>query len=187
MSLSSILKVKQRAEILYTEAQLQPVYERMATEISRDMAELSPTILCAMNGGLMLTAELLKRVDFPLRLDYVGLTRYHGETRGSELIWLQKPGAGLQGQHVLIVDDILDEGITLAAVQEACRSTGVASLATVVLAVKQHDRRTQDIPVEYRGITVPDRYVFGCGMDYLGYFRNLPDIYAVSEHEENMQ
>ena len=135
-----------------------------------------------MNGGLFFTSELTRRIDVPFILDYLHATRYENDTKGRDLIWKCTPQSDLTGRHVLVLDDILDEGYTLKSIQRALSIQKPASLKTAVLTVKQHDRRVQGVQVEYQGISVPDRYVFGCGMDLKGYYRNLSSIYALSEH-----
>jgi hypoxanthine phosphoribosyltransferase len=134
-----------------------------------------------MNGGLFLTAELLQRMNFLLELDYIHATRYHGDTVGGEMQWIHFPEDKIRGRHVLIVDDILDIGITLKEIQAACHRAEAAQVRSVVLTIKQHDRRVEDVQTDYSGVEVQDRYVFGCGMDYHGYLRNLTSIHAVAD------
>ena len=173
-------QVLSQADCLWSDAQLRPVYDKLSQQISMDLADKNPLVLCVMNGGLFLTAELLQRMDFLLQLDYVHATRYRGEIEGSEMHWIHFPTEAIQGRHVLIVDDILDVGITLKEIQVACQSAGASDVKSVVLTVKTHDRRLPDVAADYVGVEVEDRYVFGCGMDYKGYHRNLTSIYAVA-------
>jgi hypoxanthine phosphoribosyltransferase len=135
-----------------------------------------------MNGGLLPTGLLLQRLPFPMKVDYLHATRYREKTVGSlELMWQRMPSESLSNRHVLIVDDILDEGHTLAEIIKYCQAQGPASLRSAVLAQKDHDRGVRP-PLDYVGLRVPDRYVFGCGMDYKGYWRNLMGIYAVTDN-----
>jgi len=136
-----------------------------------------------MNGGLVPTALLMPGMRFPWKLDYLHATRYREATTGTELVWQRTPEQSLRGRHVLVVDDILDEGHTLAAILQYCEAQGPASLRTAVLTRKRHQRGVRP-PLDYVGLEVPDRYVFGCGMDYKGYWRNLPAIYAIPERKE---
>jgi hypoxanthine phosphoribosyltransferase len=177
--LDNILYVKNHSDCLWSAAQLRPVYEQLAAQVSRDLAETDPLVLCVMNGGLFLTAEILKRVNFPLQLNYVHATRYHDELQGGQIEWVHFPVDKIKGRQVLIVDDILDIGITLKAIQHACLDAGAVDVKSLILAVKQHDRRINDVAADYIGVEVEDRYVFGCGMDYKGYYRNLGGIYAL--------
>lgn len=168
------------ADCLITPAQVDAAYDRMAEEVTRDLAELNPVVICVMLGGLQATAELGKRLRFPFELDYLHATRYRGETAGGELVWKVSPGIRLADRHVLIVDDIIDEGHTLAAILQAIRNQGVASVRTAMLLRKDHDRCAPGLKADYVGLPVADRFVFGAGMDYKGYFRQLPGVWAVS-------
>jgi len=179
MKLEDISNVLSHAECLWPADKLKPVYDNLSQQISEDLAAYNPLVLCVMNGGLFLTAELLQRMNFLLELDYVHATRYQGETQGGQMQWIRFPADRIKGRHVLIVDDILDIGITLKEIQSACHDAGAADVKSVVLTVKQHDRRIKDASADYIGVEVPDRYVFGCGMDYKGYHRNQNSIYAV--------
>ena len=134
-----------------------------------------------MVGGLIPTAEILKRVNFAFELDYLHASRYRGATSGGGLMWKRQPDPSLSDRHVLVIDDILDEGHTLVAIRKSLQEFGPASLKVAVLAIKEHDRRAPGAYAEFIGVSLPDRYVFGCGMDYKEYWRQLPAIYAVSE------
>lgn len=116
----------------------------------------------------------------PLRVDYLHATRYRGETSGADLQWRVEPVINLAGHDVLIIDDILDEGYTLDAIIDFCRLRQAASVSAAVLVRKQHQRGVKP-SVSYIGLDVPDRYVFGAGMDYKGYWRNAEGIFAVPE------
>ncbi|WP_109995446.1 hypoxanthine-guanine phosphoribosyltransferase [Salinisphaera sp. LB1] len=172
------------ADCLISESEINAAYDRMATEITRDLAELDPVVMCVMLGGLQATAELGKRLAFPFELDYLHATRYRGATAGGELVWKVSPSLRLNGRHVLIVDDIIDEGHTLAAILEAIRSQGAASVSTAMLLLKDHDRRVPGLSADYVGCTVADRYVFGSGMDYKGYYRQLPGVWAIGQADD---
>lgn len=179
IKLEDIYKVLSHADCLWSADRLQSVYDELSRQISNDLAKDNPLVLCVMNGGLFLTAELLQRMDFLLQLDYVHATRYQGEIEGGQMQWVHFPVESIKGRHVLIVDDILDIGITLKEIQAACSQAGAINVKSVVLTVKQHDRRVEGVSADYIGVEVEDRYVFGCGMDYKTYFRNLTSIYAV--------
>ena len=179
--LEEISKVYSQAECLWSEQQLVTVYDNMSTQIDADLAIKNPLVLCVMNGGLFLTAELLRRMQFPLELNYVHATRYQDELTGGQIEWIHFPEDKIAGRQVLIIDDILDIGITLNAIQQACLDAGATGVRSAVLADKRHDRRIPGVSADYIGVTVEDRYVFGCGMDYKGYHRNLTGIYAVKD------
>ncbi|MDN5871913.1 MAG: hypoxanthine-guanine phosphoribosyltransferase, partial [Nitrococcus sp.] len=120
-----------------------------------------------------------------LEVDYIHATRYHRSTRGTDVVWLARPQTSLRGRTVLVVDDILDEGHTLAGIIDECYETGAKEVLAAVLVNKQHGRRFEGLEANFYGLTVDDRYVFGAGMDYKGYFRNLTGIYAVNSELED--
>ena len=167
------------ADLICTPEQVSQAYDEMAHAVHDRLSEANPLVLSVMLGGMIPAAQLLQRLDFPLDIDYVHATRYRGETRGADLHWLARPSTSLEGRTVLVVDDILDEGLTLAAVLEWCRGEGAAAVYCAVLVNKLHDRKPALRTADFTGLEVPDRYVFGCGMDYHGRFRNLRGIYAV--------
>lgn len=178
--LTEIRQVRAEADCLFTVEQVEAALDRLAAEITAQYQNRNPLVLCVMNGGLIATAGLLQRLDFPLQSDYLHATRYRGETRGGELHWLREPAHPLAGRAVIVVDDILDEGYTLAAIVEHCRAQGAASVESVALVEKQHTRK-HGIEADYIGLAVEDRYVFGYGMDYKDYLRNAPGIFAVKD------
>lgn len=171
--------VMSAADCLYSMDEVGTACDRMAAAINHDLAGNELVVLCIMNGGLVATGQLLPRLTMPLRVDYLHATRYRERTDGAELHWRVEPINDLSQRHVLVVDDILDEGYTLDAILAFCRAQGAASVSAAVLVQKEHDRGVRP-PVAYIGMRVPDRYVFGAGMDYKGYWRNAPGIYAVA-------
>lgn len=177
-------QVLARSELLHDAAAVSAAYDRMAAAITARLADREPVVLGMMLGGLMATAELAKRLRFPLRLDYLHATRYRGGTHGAELHWVARPAAALAGRSVLLVDDILDEGVTLAAVIEACQRQGVREVLSAVLVQKRHGRTLAGVNADFVGLEVPDRYVFGCGMDWHERFRNLPELRALAPEDE---
>lgn len=166
------------AEQIYSQEQVEQALDRLAIEITGRLSGEDPIVLSVLNGALIPTGYLLTRLHFPLRQDYVHATRYRGSTSGADLEWIGKPSTSLEDQTVLIIDDILDEGITLAAIVEACRQAGAKAVYSAVLVEKLHNRSV-GYKADFIGLTVEDRYVFGYGMDYKGYLRNVPAIMAV--------
>jgi hypoxanthine phosphoribosyltransferase len=156
--------------------------DRMAGEITSDLAEADPLVLCIMTGGIVAAGQLLPRLGFPLQLDYLHLTRYRGATSGGQVVWTRHPKEAIRGRHILLVDDILDEGLTLEAAARVCGQDGAQSVRSAVLVEKERERPC-DFRPDYIGVVVPDRYVFGYGLDYRGYFRNAAGIYAVAEED----
>lgn len=181
LTLSKANEILRFADCVYTAEEVDAALDRLASEMERDYKTLNPLVLSVMNGGLFVTAALLKRLQFPMQCDYLQVGRYHGATRGGTIEWLVKPRASLAGRHVLIMDDILDEGVTLKEILYYCRQQGAVSVEAAVLTWKRHERVEADVHVKYIGLELPDRYVFGCGMDYKNYFRNLNAIYALPE------
>ena len=172
--------VLRRSECLYDAAAIEAAIIDMAARMNRDLAGQDPLLLCVMNGGLVPTGRLLPHLDGPLRVDYLHATRYRDTTQGHGLEWQRTPQRSLRGETVVIIDDILDEGYTLEAVMAHCREAGARAVHTAVLTRKQHDRGV-DLQADWVGLEVPDRYVFGAGMDYRGYWRNAAGIYAAPE------
>lgn len=170
----------QHADCLYTVEEVEAALDGMALRISDALAKENPLAVCIMHGGVVPFGKLLPKLHFPLQADYVHVTRYHEELRGGELHWIVGPKATARDRVVLLVDDILDEGNTLAAIEERYLEEGAAEVYKAVLVVKRRSR-DRDIKVDFMGLEVPNRYVFGYGMDYKGYLRNAPGIFA--EHE----
>jgi hypoxanthine phosphoribosyltransferase len=178
MSAQQAQQVYQQAERLYSLEEVEQALDRIAVEITTRLADEEPLVLPVMNGALIPAGRLLSRFDFPLRLDYIHVTRYREQTWGGNLTWVRKPAIPMTGQTVLIIDDILDEGQTLKALVEACRDMGAEAVYSAVLCEKMHVRKA-NIKADFLALQVPDRYVFGYGMDYKGFLRNAPGIFAV--------
>lgn len=186
VTLQQAREVLESAELIYDARQIEQALDKLANKINETMVQLDtgdqPILaICIMNGGLILTGQLLPRLNFPLQVDFIHATRYRNQTSGGELEWKVEPHQPLLGRSLLILDDILDEGYTLDAVVRYCRDKGASHVITAVMVEKKHHRRKPGISCEFIGLPVEDRYVFGFGMDYKGYHRNLNGIYAVAE------
>jgi len=180
VSVQEVEKVWREADCIWTEQQIERAIETIAQKIEADLADKNPLVLVVMKGGLIFGARLLMRLRFVLEVDYIHATRYGMETSGSELLWKVLPQHSVEGRHVLVVDDILDEGQTLYKILESCRQQKAESVSCAVLVDKVHDRKYKaEFKAEYTCLEVPDRYVFGYGMDYKGYLRNADGVYAV--------
>lgn len=180
MKITEANKILAEADLLVNEAEVSMVIDRLAGEITSQLKKSNPILLCVMNGGLIFTGQLLTRLVFPLEVDYVHATRYGHETNGTHLHWTVRPQLELKGRTVLLLDDILDEGVTLAAIADYCRQQGAAKVLMAVLVEKLHLRKvTPGMHADFCGIEVGDRFLFGYGLDYKGYWRNAPGIYAV--------
>ena len=177
---NEIRGVAERAELLVAAQELEVALDLMARDIAAQLAESNPLVLCVMTGGVVIAGRLLVRLSFPLRLDYVHASRYRNTTRGGALHWIHRPSHAIAGHAVLILDDILDEGLTLDAIVAACWEDGAKSVRSAVLVEKVRERACP-IEADFVGVRVPDRYLFGYGLDYKGYLRNAAGIYAVAE------
>ncbi len=177
----TLKQVVQQADCLYTASQVEQALDRLGTEISAELGALEPIVICVMNGGLIPMGRLLPRLEFQLEVDYVHATRYRNRTTGSALDWKARPHRDIRGRVLLVVDDILDEGLTLQAIVECFQRDGAQRVYTAVLVDKLHQRKTGLARADFVGLTVEDRYVFGYGMDYKGFLRNANGIFAVKD------
>ena len=155
----------------------------MAREISAALADAFPLVLCVMRGSVVFAGHLLPQLRFPLDLDYVEVTRYGAEIRGGDATWRVMPGPGVAGRVVLVLDDILDEGRTLAAIREKLLALKAQRVMIAVFSDKDTGR-PKPVSPDFTGVRLPNRYVFGFGLDVRGAWRNLPEIYALKEDLE---
>lgn len=181
LSNAELEDVLKRSECLITESRIAAAYDKLAATLNLHYNQIDPIILVVLNGGLIPAGHLLTRLAFAHRMDYIHATRYQGNEGTQQLIWKAKSELDLANEHVLLVDDIFDEGITLKRIAEALSEQNPASLKTCCLLHKKHDRKVNDFKVDFIGTEVEDRYIYGCGMDYHGYLRHLPGIYALKE------
>lgn len=178
--LTNIKQVQATADLLYSEQQVEAALDDMAAQINQTLAETSPLVLCVMNGGVVAAGKLLTRLTMPLTVDAIHASRYQNQTSGGSIEWILKPSASLTDRTVLLVDDILDEGITLVALIEYCLAQGAKAVYSAVLVDKILDH-AKPIKADFVGLQVANRYLFGYGMDYKGYLRNAAGIYACQE------
>lgn len=166
------------AELIHSEQAVSEAVRRLATEITSALARRNPLVLCVMSGAVVFAGQLLPQLRFPLDFDYVHLTRYGNGLSGGEILWRVEPKESLRNRTVLVLDDILDEGITLAAIRDKVLEKGAKAFYSAVLTEKETGKPKPCI-ADFAGLPVPDRYVFGFGMDVHGAWRNLPAIYAL--------
>ena len=176
----SAREVLQQADLVCSGQQVQAAVSRVAAEINVRFAESHPLVLSVMGGAVVFTGQLLTQLDFPLDFDYVHVTRYGNRQQGGELHWKVEPRENVAGRVVLVVDDILDEGETLAAIRQRVLELGAAQFYSAVFADKATGR-PKAASADFIGLELPDRFVFGFGMDIHGAWRNLPAIYATKE------
>lgn len=175
------MAVLRDSEELYSAEAVGRALDGLAEAISARLAGADPLVLVVMNGALIPAGQLLIRLSFPFQIGYLHATRYRGDTRGGTLHWLARPTVAVRNRVVLVVDDIFDEGTTLKAIVQEMWATGAQEVLSAVLVNKIHNRKVADFNVDFVGLEVADRYVFGCGMDYKEYLRNLPGIHALRE------
>ncbi len=173
-------RVLAEADIVHDAAAVRNAIVTMAQDITRIVGERNPLLVVVMHGGIYLAGQILPLLKFPLGLDYVHVTRYGQSTSGGGLTWKALPSESVRGRAVLALDDILDVGETLAAVRERLLAGGAESVHCAVLAEKETGE-SKPLRPDFVGLNLPNRYVFGCGMDISGAWRNLPAIYAMKE------
>ena len=178
-----IHSIQDNAECLHDADAVHQALDQMARDISDTLGETLPVVLCVLNGGIIPAGHLLTRLAFPLETGYLHATRYRGETSGADVQWLCEPLIELQDRTVLVIDDILDEGQTLADIVDHCEQSGATQVYSAVLVQKHHDRLITGIEADFVGLQVDDRYVFGFGMDYKGYLRNMNGVFALNEQD----
>ena len=168
------------AEVIHSAETVAAAVTRVAAEITEKLGDTNPLLLCVMSGGVPFAGQLMTQLHFPLEFDYMHVTRYGQETSGGALSWRAAPWTSVKDRTVLILDDILDEGVTLAAIVERMKQLGAKACYTAV-ATDKLNGKNKPLKADFVALTVPDRFVFGYGMDVRGAFRNLPAIYAMKE------
>ena len=174
------LRLLEEAELVCDADCVQREVTRMAREITQLLSGEFPVILSVMGGAAIFTGQLLPQLAFPLEFGAIEVTRYNNDIQGREITWRLPPRDNVRGRIVLVVDDILDEGITLAAIHQTLLGMGAVKVYSAVFADKDIGRE-KPVKADFVGVTVPNRYVFGFGMDAYGLWRNLPAIYALKE------
>jgi hypoxanthine phosphoribosyltransferase len=166
-------------DLIHDQSTLQAATARIGGEISEALVDQSAIFLSIMQGGLVFAGQLATEIRADLEFDYVHATRFRGTTEGGELQWIKRPAISLKDRIVLLVDDILDEGHTLKAIRDWCLAEGASRVLLAVLCEKRHGRTVAGLRADFVGVEVPDRYVFGYGMDFHEQGRNLPAIHAL--------
>ena len=174
------LRLLHEAELICDASGVQTAVARLAREITALLGESFPVVLSVMGGAAVFTGHLLPQLGFPLEFGAIEVTRYNNDIQGREITWRLPPRDNVRGRIVLVVDDILDEGITLAAIRKRLLEMGAERFYSAVFADKDTGRE-KPVRADFVGITVPNRYVFGFGMDAYGLWRNLPAIYALKQ------
>ncbi|MEI7430153.1 MAG: hypoxanthine-guanine phosphoribosyltransferase [Betaproteobacteria bacterium] len=178
--IEQVKTILSNAELIHSAETVATAVTRVAGEITAKLSETNPLLLCVMSGGVPFAGQLMTQLLFPLEFDYMHVTRYGQETSGGALSWRSAPRTSVEGRTVLVLDDILDEGVTLAAIVERMMELGAKACYTAV-ATDKDNGKIKPIKADFVALSVPDRFVFGYGMDVRGQFRNLPAIYAMKE------
>ena len=173
-------KILRDAELICGVDEVQAAIRRVAAEVTARLECAYPLVLTAMGGGVFFAGQILPLLRFPLDLDDIHATRYGVATVGAAIEWRVAPPAAVRGRTVLVLDDILDGGNTMAAIRDRVLGQGAEAFLCAVLVDKLLGR-PRPIAADFTGLRVPDRFVFGCGMDARGHWRNLPEIYAMKE------
>ena len=168
------------AEILFSAEEVSKAVSCVAQEITEKLGDTTPLLLCVMTGGVPFAADLMSQLDFPLEFDYLHVTRSGQETAGGALSWRSAPWTSVKDRTVIVLDDILDEGVTLAAIVDRVTELGAKACYTAVATDKQNGKQ-KPLKADFVALSVPDRFLFGYGMDVRGMWRNLPAIYAMKE------
>jgi hypoxanthine phosphoribosyltransferase len=180
VSIQRAREILQQAELLHTAEQVQAALHHVARQINARLADSHPLVLSVMGGAVVFSGQLLPLLDFPLDFDYVHVSRYGDARQGGAMHWKVEPRENVRGRVVLLLDDILDEGHTLSVLRERVLGLGADKCYSAVFADKNHGRK-KPIHADFVGMELPNRFVFGYGMDIEGAWRNLPAIYAVKE------
>ena len=184
MTAPSLAAALERSSIVHDRSAIETAIREMSIRIRNDYAGTVPVYLTVMHGGMPFAAQLALELGargLDLEFDDLHASRYRGTTTGGTLTWKHRPATPLQGRRVLLVDDIVDEGYTLAAVRAWVKEQGALDVRIAALAVKDHGRCVAGLTADYSGLVVPDRYVYGYGLDFYEQGRNLPAIYALEE------
>jgi hypoxanthine phosphoribosyltransferase len=180
-TITEVQAILEGAECLYSTEEVNLALDRMANDITKKLKNENPLILCVMTGALITTGHLVTRLHFPLEIDYIHATRYRGTTRGGDLHWLVEPRQPLKNRTIIVVDDIMDGGLTLQAIIDYCMQAGAAAVHTAVMVSKKRTREPGvNFEPDFVGLVTEDKYLFGFGLDYEEYLRNVPGIYAVN-------
>lgn len=168
------------SDLITSAAEVQAAVDRLAVEIERALGKRYPLVLAVMGGAVVFAGQILPKLRFPLDFDYVHASRYGSATRGAGIEWRVRPPEMVKGRAVLVLDDILDHGETMAAIKRGLLELGASSVHCAVLVEKRLNTK-KPITADFVGLQIPDRFVFGCGMDAKGFWRNLPEIRAMKE------
>jgi len=173
-------KFLQDSEPVAGAGEVRAAIEEVAGQIERKLSGEYPLVLAVMGGAVVFAGQILPLLRFPLDFDYIHASRYGSATRGAGVEWRVSPSDLAKGRTVLVLDDILDHGETMNVIRSRLLELGAAAFYCAVL-VQKILQKPRPITADFVGLRIPDRFVFGCGMDAKGYWRNLPEIRAMKE------
>lgn len=168
-------------KILIEEKEIQAKVAELGAIITEDYRGKDLLIICVLKGAVIFTSDLIRKIDLPLDIDFMAISSYGANTKSSGVVRILKDlDTSIEGKHVLIVEDIIDSGLTLAYMIENLKSRGPVSVEICTILDKK-ERRTIDLDIKYTGFVVPDEFVVGYGLDYAEKYRNLPYIAVLKE------
>lgn len=179
MQIEQALEVHEESQLMFNDQQVEQAISDLADRVAEEIKESFPLVLCVMNGGLFMTGQLMRFWNFPLTIDYVHATRHRLATLGRDVLWKAYPQNSLKDRHIIIVDDIFDQGYTLEEVKSYCLKQGAKKCTSVFLIRKHHQRKKADIEADFVALECDDVYVYGSGMDLQSHFRNLSGIHSI--------
>ena len=168
-------------KILIEEKDLQAKVAEIGAKVTEDYRGKELLIVCVLKGAVIFVSDLIRKIDLPLDIDFMAISSYGDNTKSSGVVRILKDlNMSIEGKHVLIVEDIIDSGLTLAYLVENLRSRGPESVEICTILDKK-ERRTTTLDIKYTGFQVPDEFVVGYGLDYAEKYRNLPYIAVLKE------
>lgn len=183
--LQKIQEVLDKATKFISAEEINLALDKIASEMNQTLVDSNPIFVCVLHGAIVAFGNLLPRLNFHLEVDYAHVTRYMGKTSGGEIVWKAKPVCDFNNRNVVVFDDIFDGGITLAVLKKYFLEQGASKVYTATLIDKRKPREQEELQeVDFYGIAIEDKFIFGYGLDYDDYLRNTKDIYVVApEHQ----
>ncbi len=185
LSKAEIECVLANSKYLLDEVAVEAMFDQLAIHITEVCQHKTAVFLCVMTGAIVAVGRWLPKLKFPLEVDYIHATHYQGDVVGHDLVWKQLPSTSLEGRAVILVDDVFDEGNTLHKLKAYCEEQKVAHCYTVVLLEKEL-KKAKPIQTDFVGFKTGDEHLFGLGMDYKNYLRNVSGLYACPSNIEEL-